>query len=351
MASRARNRSKYYNKLITNITKTGITGCSFDINVYDEYFNFQRSPFYHRVNIDFYQFIIGAALSKYFQPKTNSNESNNYNRKQQSNRIENAITVLKHKLYRLSVNHPTFGSMKTIKYEMRKNGNMYITFGISLYDNKLNKKLICYIEGIGVLITKKRSKSLQKHRNKKQQNKNVLTIENFPFVNKPSYVGKHNKKEVLLSDLRYDSKNNNLYALGFIDISNGFDSHPYLTGTGDHINAAHISELCLQFIYLLVRNCKKIKDINFEFDNEFIETIDVNSHLVLYESDIKFKKFVELGQFKLKVLKLEVVKDDKFIAMMKIPYAFKVWIYVEQHDQICADTEFSVCPIYLSSSL
>ena len=358
LTKRAAQRSQYYDKLLTNLKKNGPFDVSFDINICDEIFNFQRNPFYHSTCMDFYQFIISATISRFVQGKqswaTKKDDKNNNNKNPNTadgGGVKSAITGIKYNLYRLSVNHPLHGRMKLIKQEFNKE-NMNAIFGIYLYENKKNKKLICYIEAKGVLFTKQKIKLVKKSRSDKyKRNANIISKSEIEFVKNPSMVGQISKKGVFLSSLKYDDITNNIYSNVYIDILNGFDNHLYLTGTGDHINAAHISDACLQFIYLIVRNCHNQRFRNkMGMNQEFLNKIDENCVMTVYKSDVEYKRFVELGLFKLRLIKIQFIHDE-FTKKMNIPYGLNMIINVEQNDYICSNANLYACPVFLSSNL
>ena len=58
------------------------------------------------------------------------------------------------------------------------------------------------------------------------------------------------------------------HCCGLLDFDNGLRLHPYLFGSGDHVNSMHVNELMYQFVNLIVkRGSNKINKVNSFFNN------------------------------------------------------------------------------------
>eukprot|EP01084_Bolivina_argentea_P165440 287416_1 len=369
MASRDRFQSQHASKLITNVKFLPSWEFEFDINASDELFTFQRNPLYNVIVLDTYtaRICLYVYKSLFQRLKKHKTKRNKATRDVKFTPQYSAVQVA-FKVYSLHANHPSYGRAKTSYLTNTKSDKFHVKTAIHLYNNNRDLKELCYLESIISIFTKKKHANIQK---KRSETKNALsskswTQKNFTFAEKPSNVGEVNPNAVFISDLKQllDVSRNQrtIYCDGFINFENGFDKHPYITGSGDHINISHLAIVCKQFIYLLVRNSKQMQfnQALSSLDVRFIELINKRCSIAIFDTKIQTKHPLELGTFrvKLKSLNMEICnhqtdknQKDCFICRMKIPYSFNVSLNIQQNNKMCAVATLNCCPIFLSSCL
>ena len=138
----------------------------------------------------------------------------------------------------------------------------------------------------------------------KKQVKTPLKASDFTYA-QAADSGKKSKVEVFLGAVIEDK------AIGLITDENGFTpNHPYITGSGDHVNATHLADICHQ----LIRQRHGSGDF------------------VIMNGDMRFKHYVELGQiFEIVLTKslsncqlsFEIRQNDKICALADIEYQVK----------------------------
>ena len=105
---------------------------------------------------------------------------------------------------------------------------------------------ICRMQSKGVIFQNRDFEAWREHA--KQASSPVEDIGTFDFASAET-VGSSSIGPSLLSDLRDDGVK---HALGLIAVENAMPpAHPFMSGSGDHVNATHLAEAAHQFVHLL----------------------------------------------------------------------------------------------------
>eukprot|EP01084_Bolivina_argentea_P108622 194127_1 len=362
MAQRSSIQMQHLHQLITNIKSEGNTGYSFDMSILDDIFILQRVPFYLPSVLDVYAFLLPTAISNHMNGSLKSKQNSHTSRSKTHSIPKSAIVTEKYLLHSLTATHPQYGRIEFIplnNYSDRDNGKVYFQANIYLFNNRKDQKLLCKMQNVYVLFHKNKSKLVQEKRLKNQSTikKNVICVNDFKFINNPLDVGEFTKSAVFLGDLQWND-NFDIFVNALITTDNGFDTHPWITGSGDHLNGQHILNCCKQFIYLLIRNCNQLQfNVFMSCFKIFVTTMKVMKpqHLAIYDVDLQFKQYLELGQFVLKLLSLKMIKaknnEDNSLWKFKAVYGFEVEVSVEQNQKQCNLVRVCACPVFSSSML
>eukprot|EP01084_Bolivina_argentea_P283563 485694_1 len=345
---RAKQRQKYWSKLVSNVRFDDINTnqVSFNINNCSEHLTWQRKPFYDITTIDFYMFTL-SSLSVKLLSKDN-------NKSQHVQML--ALIGLEIKLYSLNASHPNFCVIKNHSKPINNASGIIHTLEIYLYQKNETLTLLSYIKSAAMAINPKRTVSLSQKRivKKKYISSKSQSIDNFPFC-APAMIGDCNQKCVFLSDLKI--KNSTMCCDGLICLENGFDSHPWVAGTGDHINSNHVLGSSMQFIYLLIRNCKYDKFSTLILKNKNTKILKQYNqcHLVIFNANVQYKKFIELGQYEIELTDLSTMTNleiqQSCICKQNVLFGFKIQLNIKQNNNICISAKFDVCPLYLLANL
>ena len=146
-------------------------------------------------------------------------------------------------------------------------------------------------------------------------------------------------------------KNGTFFSDGLVTLKNGFDTHPYIIGSGDHINSNHSMQSFYQFIYLLLRNYKNISK-NINIHPNVSKLIDPDSIFVIIKHKTFFNKYVELGEYKVELISLNYVnKTNDIYNRLHVEYILKIELKLIQSSLDCVVTELFVAPLYNHSKL
>ena len=132
---------------------------------------------------------------------------------------------------------PDVGRIAHGTYERRIEGKE--SFSICLYD--VDDRLICRLDGRGVVF---RTRDFEKWRRPDKEAAPKALSDSFTFAD-DSLLGIAPGERPFLSPLDGDT------ATALIDRANGMPpGHPWLDGSGDHVNSAHLAEAARQFVSL-----------------------------------------------------------------------------------------------------
>lgn len=136
------------------------------------------------------------------------------------------------------------------------------SFSIDLFD--AHDRLICRLDGRGVVF---RTRDFEKWRSKAKEPKPKSASADFAYAGRDA-LGLAEGEHPFLGPL-HEGK-----AEGLLDAQNAMPpAHPWLDGSGDHVNSAHLAEVARQFVSLL-RAGKPFR---------------------MTEAEMRFDRYVELG--------------------------------------------------------
>ena len=344
-----------HHKLITNVQPD--PECSdtftFEVQCIDEIFTFQRLPFYNASVQDFYEYICTSFVAKQLK-NTEFTRALSFN---SFGSLSVALTQWEYRLYSLAASHPRFG---TIQIKILENSNApkhdktYIEWTLCFFNNRSERKLLSKMKMINIVMALHKLKSVQQRRIEIRKTMETPSVKHFAFADRPSDVGQTDKAAVFLSDLILGG--DVISAAGLVSGENGFDSHPFITGSGDHTNSCHAMNIVSQFVHLLARNSKRLKGIQ-GVDPVFVNTVDPHCSLAICSSDSKFKKFLELGSFTVYLESVSMIGKNinnrgwNSIQEFKVPYAFEARITIGQRGKQCVSSTVTVVPLLLSALL
>ena len=352
---RSRLQQANHHKLVTNVQPD--PECpdtfTFEVQCIDEIFTFQRLPFYNASVQDFYEYICTSFVAKQLKNMefTRALSFNSFGS------LSVALTQWEYRLYSLAASHPRFG---TIQLKILENSNApkqdktYIEWTLCFFNDRLKRKLLSKMKMINIVMASHKLKSVQQRRIEIRKTMKTPSVKQFAFAARPSDVGQTDKAAVFLSDLMLGG--DVVSATGLVSGENGFDSHPFITGSGDHINSCHVMNIVSQFVHLLGRNSKSLKGIK-GVDPVFVNTVDPHCSLAICSSDSKFKKFLELGAFTIHLESVNMIGENienrSWTPMqgLKVPYSFEARINIGQRDEQCVASTVKVVPLLLSALL
>eukprot|EP01084_Bolivina_argentea_P128825 227635_1 len=361
MLGRAFEQKENYDILATNRVKMGNI-VSFNINSYPEIFTWQRLPFYNVSTLDSVMFI-ATIISPMIMRNVLKDKKNvalikdkDYSKFVPSGALVKLVTTL----YSIQASHPTYCITKQFienRPSKSKPGitRKYVIQDVSLYDNDTsNKKLLCtfYIEVISLDKHESNVVADDRKKNRTQQSLSATDINIFAFAT-PYKVGQLTKKCVFLSDLQFDIDKNNYCAVGLIGLQNGFDSHPWIPGSGNHINSNHSMQSFIQFIYLLVRNSQNISNNPCNSIDSNFKIVDKDCFLSVVKSDVNFDHYVELGNYKIELIELKMINNlgKENISVRNAPYTFRTKLKLVQNNVDCVVGDIITCPVFSVSKL
>lgn len=136
------------------------------------------------------------------------------------------------------------------------------SFSIDLYDR--SEALVCRLDGRGVVF---RTRDFERWRSGAKDEAAKLASQDFDYA-EPAQLGLSEGEFAFLSPLEGDR------AAGLLDAANAMPpAHPWLDGSGDHVNSAHLAEVARQFTSLL-RGGERFR---------------------VAEAEMRFDRYVELG--------------------------------------------------------
>ncbi len=230
---------------------------------------------------------------------------------------------------------------------------------LSFYDKRDEKqrKLMCDMDLKVIFFTPKAPKKLDKKRKKRKKKilnedskKEKELLKDFPFVRRPFMVGESNEKCVFLSPLEIFATPSSTDGLArarvLCTIENGLVMHPWIIGSGDHLNTDHLMSSLNQFIHLLVRNTKEfqvLRDLK----------VDRKCQVTVFRRKMKYLKYVEVGGFNIVLKGLRKIEKAKktCLDLSSVPFAFEASVSIEQMGASCVEGILGVCPTFLRSSL
>ena len=134
---------------------------------------------------------------------------------------------------------PGVGRMARGRYE-RKRIEGKESFSIHLFDQ--DERMICRLDGRGVVF---RTRDFEKWRSDAKEREDKLSSAGFAYA-EPSLLGLGRGEFPFLGPL------DGATATGLLDPANAMPpAHPWLDGSGDHVNSAHLAEVARQFVSLL----------------------------------------------------------------------------------------------------
>ena len=266
---------------------------SFQINSVPQLFTWQCLPFHNVSAVDSLCFAIAFRSGEEITKRMNDRE--------EARKVNTIVAKTSYKLHVVQASHPTYAEVQLIekkKESKSKSGvsRMRHFMDCKLYDNNSSKRqLICSYQCEGLILTEAEAQGGAKARkaNRIKVLSKSMKVSEFPFAS-PWNVGEFAAKCVFLSNLK--QMNGSLRANGLFRLENGFDAHPWSSGTGDHINGAHSMAIFKQFVYLLLRSSDVIKRSE-RVDERFFELEDKECSMAVIECDVRFIRVVELGQF------------------------------------------------------
>lgn len=134
---------------------------------------------------------------------------------------------------------PGVGRMARGRYErVRIEGKE--SFSVHLFDAE--DALVCRLDGRGVVF---RTRDFEKWRSEAKEASAKVASAGFDYATR-EVLGLHDGEFAFLGPL------DGSRALGLLDADNAMPpAHPWLDGSGDHVNSAHLAEVARQFISLL----------------------------------------------------------------------------------------------------
>ncbi|MFW2350171.1 hypothetical protein [Qipengyuania sp.] len=134
---------------------------------------------------------------------------------------------------------PAVGRMAHGRYErVRIEGKE--SFSVHLYDAE--DALVCRLDGRGVVF---RTRDFEKWRSEAKEASAKVASAGFAYAN-PEELGLDTGEFAFLGPLDHGR------AIGLLDAANAMPpAHPWLDGSGDHVNSAHLAEVARQFVSLL----------------------------------------------------------------------------------------------------
>ena len=335
-------------ELIRDVKISGNT-ISYHINCLPELFTYQRIPFYNVSALDRLSFIMGITNEKLM---TNLIKSKDLSQRNTSEYIpRTALLSCSFKLHMIQASHPTYIESKCFveRKESKSRPGLIRSYTIQdckLYDNNSwNRKLICNYKFKGILLTQAEAQGIANARKPKKVIilSRSMAVSEFPFAS-PWNVGESAAKCVFLSNL--EQVNGSLSANGLIRLENGFDAHPWSSGSGDHINSRQSLLSFMQFIHAMLRNSDKIKK-NERVDDRFFEIEDKECALTAVECNLNLRKFVELGQYMVELIKLKMV--DPSLYGKRLLFAMEISMKLTQEGEDCVVAQLVVAPIFTRS--
>eukprot|EP01084_Bolivina_argentea_P289243 496638_1 len=322
--------------------------CEFSSN--ETIFPYLRFPFHNFSVIDEYCTAIGEIL--FFGKWTSINIDINGTKVYAPCVALNYETI---QLYSLNASHPKYVIItnnniynKTIHNRLYRSINEFKFYDFS--DNLLVRALSNVVisdEDKGIKLAKLRYKRKQLIKNKS------LTLNNFKFVS-PVMVGKSVSSDVFLSDL-YFGKDNILQADGLCTKYIAINRHFQHLGSGDHINSSHSWDIYLQFCHLILRS--KIYENKFNENKKYqiYKKHNIEWMLTFNNVQCKYNKYLEWGQFRVKLLNFKVLSELEMNQCVKIHgcviFAFSAEICLSQMGDECFIAKVTVIPIFELSKL
>ncbi|WP_370190787.1 hypothetical protein [Qipengyuania sp.] len=140
---------------------------------------------------------------------------------------------------RWACGEPGVGRMAHGRYErVRIDGKE--SFSIHLYDAQ--DALVCRLDGRGVVF---RTRDFEKWRSQAKEASAKVASAGFGYAD-PEVLGLDESEFAFLGPL------DGARAIGLLDADNAMPpAHPWLDGSGDHVNSAHLAEVARQFTSLL----------------------------------------------------------------------------------------------------
>ncbi|MEX0342113.1 MAG: hypothetical protein AB3N06_05965 [Erythrobacter sp.] len=162
---------------------------------------------------------------------------------------------------RWTCGEPAAGRMARGRYQ-RSRIEGKESFSVQLYD--AGDSLICELDGRGVVF---RTRDFEKWRSNAKRGSDKVTSADFVYADR-ALLGLSGDEFPFIGDLENGS------ATGLLDQANCMPpAHPWLDGSGDHVNSAHLAEVARQFTSLL-RGGKPFR---------------------VTEAEMRFDRYVELG--------------------------------------------------------
>ena len=315
----------------------------------DDIFSFQRLPFYDSSVQDSYEYIITSFVAKQMNPSDFGSAFSFWF----SGSLSAALLRMRYRLYSLSASHPRFGTIECTILDSKKEDKSYIEWTICLFRSQSERTLLSKLTLMNIVMAADKLKAVQRKRTAIRAVMETPLAKDFEFA-APADVGQLSPDAVFLGNL-WSVGGDGISAKGLISGENGFDAHPWITGSGDHINSCHAVAVCSQFVHLLSRNASELRG-HSEVDQLFVDKVNAHCSLAIYSSESKFVKFLELGSFvvrlgSLRMIALEGERGGDPVSGFKVPFAFQVELAIEQNDRQCVMCTVKVCPVLLSSLL
>ena len=301
---------------------------SFNINVDNEHFPFQRLPFYQAPTIGFYEIAMSVYTFRLMQLPFG---------------IQDILYQSKVELFRLTASHPKYCETH---YKYTQNEN-FLEITNSLYHSKGGSIIAKTYSKIINLSAKSKQRIVSRRENKKQNWKQLYVEpddDEFIFA-APHTVGAYNKKLVFLGDLKVDGGDNKIYCDGLNTFNKFLENHPYFGGRGDHINHCGVYDILCQLSNLIVRNAYKFNYVKHKIMNHN-DKFDDNCIVTVGFCDINYRKRLELNT----VYKVKI-DDLKFMNDMKYSFVIEVNARIIQHDIDATHAKFKIYPVFRRSYL
>eukprot|EP01084_Bolivina_argentea_P268880 456838_1 len=280
-----KNNDNFLNHLTSNeIHDKSSKIIYFDISTFTHHFLHQRRPFYESAVIEEYDWpILYIMKSIIFKPTSLSSISTQYNTAHQPI----ACTEIHGNLNGLIASHPRFGSFKYERTVDHRGKGIFL-YTISLFDKK-NGFCMASMKCVNREFTKQRVEEIEKMRKYelKQYKKDSNEIE----YTLPYFVGYSSKKYVFLSNLK-QINSYKLFCNGLCTFNKAFTFHPWVGGSGDHINSTHVMDILYQFSHLIVRNGNQYNELKNIFNK--LKCFDSECNVTIYKWDVLFLKYLEL---------------------------------------------------------
>lgn len=189
-----------------------------------------------------------------------------------------------------------------------------------------------------------------------------MTMDTFPFVD-PHFVGKSNADEVFLSDLECVHRGISGDAIGLkeryrsngiLNHRTGFDLHPFIDGSGDHLNSSLLNDIVYQFCHLVVRNGRNVQYPSLNAFFSRIGRFDASVRIAVVDARISFVRYMELNAFEMVLHELDYVEDgdERMESLHFRPaFAFEMTVSLNQSDKECAVVKVLVVPLYRTACL
>jgi len=312
--------------------------CILHFNDRPELFVFQRQALTAPSVIEFYVWFAGFIAGKNIWPSLFDDYDKSLKEKTKSKMIYSTYHEIQ--LYTLSASHPKSVrcSIKPLTNDSEhfKAGKDMLICTFEFYSTE--GVLLFKTTNIVALLSKKRTASLNIIREKVRKNIVANADSTFPFAD-PKMVGVRSPEEVFISSPSLIT--NGVSVRGLVSIVRGFEHHPYLDGSGDHVNENHLSVLFLQVATVMARKRPNI-----------FENLSSGVPLVRISYKLRLKNVVELGlEFKVQFIIIGKKKIQKSknggLPSSGTCFSIKLW----QNSKLCVHGEIVYAPMFSSSLL